>query len=185
MEPLLTTGLTLNQLVLGLSIVLLTRSVVQLGAGYFKKNVAGVQLSWSIYLIMVHVMYYRACVVSLSSGSVTLDKQLFMLPATLLLMIVSFLMSDGIPCDQGEESVEQKFIRKRIPFFVLYIIFHIWLILVQVLVPSFDSVWLAKVLSIGVSLSLLFSKSYLWHISGSVAAWLITAYSFAIQLIYY
>ncbi len=168
--------------------ILISISAIQIlkmmGSLLYSSNpvkISGVQLSWGVYLLFTHVTFFWGILPVFGKTEWTLLKLSTVFAGPSLLFLSSTLIS-SLGSDEAEDSRDQ-FLYLSKTFLLVYALFRLWQLVSHYFLPHYETISISALLTLFIIAGLRFVSSYRWHISGTIALWIIFIYTLVIKFI--
>ncbi len=139
-----------------------------------KKEVAGIHVSWMVYLLFTHLTFFWGIITIFEHTEWSFMKFMFIMVGPSLLILSSALIGRT---GGEEESAQERYMKLSNYFLPVYALLRIWQLIAQGVFGNYETVIVSIVLTLIVVTIVRFTSSYKWHISGSIAVWLIFIYT--------
>jgi hypothetical protein len=139
-----------------------------------KENTARIQVSWMLYLLLTHITFFWGILTVFQETEWTFMKFTFIIIGPSLLILSSALIGRT---GGEEETAQERYMKLSNYFLPVYALLRVWQLLAQAIFDSYETSIISVILTLIVVTIVRFSSSYKWHISGSVAVWLILIYT--------
>ncbi len=144
-------------------------------------KISGVQLSWGVYLLFTHVTFFWGILPIFEKAEWTLLKLSTVLVGPSLLLLSSKMIST-LQSDNTADS-RDLFIVLSKTFLPIYALFRLWQLVSHYFLPHYETISISALLTLFIIAGLRFVSSYRWHISGTIALWIIFIYTLVIKFI--
>ncbi len=138
----------------------------------FKKGTELVSSLW-IYVIASEVILLWELLSLLDKAQWSVGELFLAILGPSLISIAALKLSVG----SEKECTPDHYIMNSTVFFVIIAVVQLWIILADFSFHCFTLVRLGTIITMIISVGLAFTKSYRWHISGTVALWLTLFYN--------